>query len=171
MSIRSEQAELLERIAPKERLRRLDLGPLSVAALHRVIAQNLGRTFPRPTLVRVTQTSGGNPLYALEIARLLDRERDLAPSALPVPESLQTLVVDRVRSLPDETRAALLTVAAAARPELRLVDADALVAAEESGLIRVGPGRRIEFAHPLFASACVFLGAAEPSPRDAPRPR
>src|SRR6476661_287845 len=94
VSIRSEQAELLERIAPKERLRRLDLGPLSVAALHRVIAQNLGRTFPRPTLVRVTQTSGGNPLYALEIARLLDRDRDRAASSLPVPESLQSLVVD-----------------------------------------------------------------------------
>jgi DNA-binding NarL/FixJ family response regulator len=159
VSVRSEQAELLERIAPKERLRRLDLGPLSVAALHRVIAQNLGRTFPRPTLVRVTQTSGGNPLYALEIARLLDRDRDRAASSLPVPESLQALVVDRVRSLPEGTRAALLTVAAAARPELGLVDADALVPAEESGLIRVGPGRRIEFAHPLFASA-VYSSAA-----------
>jgi DNA-binding CsgD family transcriptional regulator len=152
VSIRSEHAELLERIAPKERLRLVDLGPLSVAALHRIIALNLGRTFPRPTLVRVAQTSGGNPLYTLEIARLLDPDRDRAAS-LPVPESLQTLVVDRIRSLPDATRAALLTVATAARPEPRLIDADALVPAEESGLIRVGPGPRIEFAHPLFASA------------------
>src|SRR5579862_8872359 len=33
----------------------VELGPLTVAALHRVLAEELGRAFPRPTLVRVAQ--------------------------------------------------------------------------------------------------------------------
>ena len=37
----------------------LELGPLSVAALHRVLTQELGRTFPRRTLVRIAQAAGG----------------------------------------------------------------------------------------------------------------
>jgi len=61
-------------------LERLELGPLSVAALHRVLTQELGRSFPRPTLVRIAHAADGNPLYAIEIARELDRrgERELS---------------------------------------------------------------------------------------------
>src|SRR3954447_1947998 len=35
----------------------VELGPLSVAALHRVLAEELGRTFPRPALVRIAQAA------------------------------------------------------------------------------------------------------------------
>ncbi len=153
LSLRSEQTEALTRLTRVERLRRLELGPLSVAALHRIVAENLGRTFPRPTLVRIAQASAGNPLYALEIARLLDREGPGDPARLPVPEDLRTLVAQRVRSTPARTRSALLRVAALARPDLGLVDAQALAPAEEAGLVRIGSDRRIQFAHPLFASA------------------
>ena len=47
------------------------LGPLSVAALQRIIVDRLGVTFPRPMLVRIAEASSGNAFYALEIARLL----------------------------------------------------------------------------------------------------
>lgn len=48
---------------------RLRLGPLSLSGLYHVIQAELGRVFPRPTLVRIEKASGGNPLYALELAR------------------------------------------------------------------------------------------------------
>jgi len=130
----------------------LELGALSVAALHRVLAQELGRTFPRPTLVRITQAAGGNPLYAIEIARELDRrgEHDLS-GRVPVPQGLDALVRARVRALPAVTRDALLRAAALARPDTETIDPVELVPAEEAGLVRVEVDGRIEFVHPLFA--------------------
>ena len=86
---------------------------------------------------------------------------DARPAARP--ESLQALVAARVRTLPAETRAALLRAAALARPDLRLVEAAALAPAEEAGLVRVAADDRVEFVHPLFASA-VYSSA----PRGAP---
>lgn len=140
---------------------RIELGPLSVAALHRIIADALGTTFPRPTLVRIARVSDGNPFYALEIARLLARRDDRGrTAAVPVPEDLRTLVADRVAALPARTRAALLRAAALPRPDLTLVDLRALSPAEEDGLVSIGVDGRIEFAHPLFASA-VYASAPQ----------
>jgi DNA-binding CsgD family transcriptional regulator/tetratricopeptide (TPR) repeat protein len=155
----SERAPIL-RLGRELRVERLELGPLSVAALHRVLANELGRTFPRPTLVRIAQASGGNPLYALEIARLLvSRGEGADPTHLPVPTNLETLVRTRVDALPASTRSALLRAAALARPDTRLVDVDALAPAEEAGLVRIDTDGRIHFVHPLFASA-VYSSAA-----------
>ncbi len=143
--------------------RTLELGPLSLAALHRIIAGSLGATFPRPTLLRIAQASACNPLYALEIARLLGRSAGPAGAAeIPVPEDLRSLVAERVQALPAGTRAALLRAATLARPDLSLVDHGALAPAEEAGLVRVGRDGRVEFAHPLFASA---VYASAPSSR------
>ena len=171
LSARSGEVEpaALDGLAGSGKLQRVELGPLSVASLHRVFVQELGRSFPRPTLVRVAQASGGNPLYALEIARLLDRgdvRRDAA--GLPVPDSLHALVAARVRSLPEHTREALLRAAALARPDLRLVDLGALAPAEEAGLVRLEGDGRVEFVHPLFASA-VYSSAAHSLRRDTHR--
>ena len=139
------------------RLIRLELGPLSVASLHRILSTHLGHAFPRPTLVRIGQASGGNPLYALEIGRLLGRDENAA--RIPVPESLQSLVTSRAQALPRRTQDVLLRIAALARPDLSLVDARALAPAEEAGLVRVRADERIEFVHPLYASA-VYSSAA-----------
>ena len=99
---------------------RIEIGPLSVAALHRILGDALGRTFARPVLIRIAEASGGNPLHAIEIARELERrgvQDSVAP--LPVPDSLGALVRARVRALPSPTRDALLRVAALARPDTR----------------------------------------------------
>jgi DNA-binding CsgD family transcriptional regulator len=160
VSIRSDEPEpsLLASLARESRLARVALGPLSVASLHRVLAQELGRTFPRPTLVRISIASRGNPLYAIEIARGIESRDERA--ALPVPDSLGMLVAARVRSLPPETREALLRAAALARPDVRIVDEGALTAAEEAGLVRVTHTGQIEFVHPLYASAVYTTAAA-----------
>ena len=139
----------------------LELGPFSVGALHRVLAQGLGHTFARPTLVRIAQASGGNPLYALEIARELDRRGDGGTSGMPIPEGLDGLVRARVRALPERTRDALLRAAALARPDTDAVDAAALSAAEEAGLVHIEADGHIEFDHPLFASAVYDAASSE----------
>ena len=47
----SEAAPLgLDRALPSERLRRLRLGPLSIGAIHRLLRERLGVSFPRPAL-------------------------------------------------------------------------------------------------------------------------
>src|SRR5438874_391634 len=147
----------------------LELGPLSVAALHRVLTQELGRTFPRPTLVRIARAAGGNPLYAIEIGRELDRrgEHDIS-GRVPVPQDLNALVRARVRALPAEARDALLRAAALARPDTETIDPVELAAAEEAGLVRVEVDGRIEFVHPLFASA-VYSAAPAARLREAHR--
>ena len=138
----------------------IEIGPMSVAALHRILGDTIGRTFARPVLIRITEASGGNPLHAIEIARELERrgvQDSVAP--LPVPDSLGALVRARVRALPAPTRDALLRVAALARPDTKLVDQSALAAAEESDLVSIDPSGRVRFTHPLFASA-VYGSAA-----------
>ena len=147
----------------RDRVRRIELGPMSVASLHRILADRLGRSFPRPTLVRIAETAGGNPLYALEIARLVD-----AGESMPVPEDVRALVARRIGALPDATRDALLRTASLARPDVSLVDERALAPAEEADLVRIGAHGRITFVHPLFASA-VYAAAPHARRRDVHR--
>src|SRR5512146_2926824 len=139
---------------------RIEIGPVSVGALHRILNDAIGRTFARPILIRIGHASGGNPFHAIEIARELERRGvpgSVAP--LPVPDSLGALVRARVQALPTATRDALLRVAALTRPDTGLVDPVALAAAEESGLVSIDPSGRVRFTHPLFASA-VYAAAA-----------
>ena len=136
-------------------LRRVELGPLSVAALQRIVADRLGVTFPRPTLVKLAAAAKGNAFYALEIARLLaGRDPGAWTTApLPVPDDLRTLVDGRIARLPRATRVVLLRTAALARATSRLVDVSALAPAEAAGLVTVADDGQVEFTHPLFASA------------------
>ncbi|HEV8462734.1 MAG TPA: hypothetical protein VGQ38_18750 [Gaiellaceae bacterium] len=140
------------------RLRRMSLGPLSVAALQRIIVDRLGVALPRPLLVRIAQASGGNAFYALEIARLLAAGGAERSAPLPVPDDLRALVTRRIASLPAPTREALLEASALARPHRGAVDADALAPAERAGLVTVAGDGQISFTHPLFAAA--VYGAA-----------
>ena len=53
-----------ERAARIEARRTVQLGPLSVGALHAAIKQRTGRSLSRPVIVQLTQACGGNPFYA-----------------------------------------------------------------------------------------------------------
>lgn len=148
----------------EERVTRVALGPLSLAAVGRIVAARVGQPLPRPLLVRLVQASGGNPFYGLEIGRLLvDREPDThAGGALPVPDDLRKLTASRIRRLPEDTREAVLLAAVISDPDGRSVDTDALAPAEQAGIVSVDAAGRIEFAHPLFASAAsASVSAAE----------
>ena len=79
-------------------------------------------SFARQTLLRIHERSGGNPFFALEIARALDRDLDpLEP--LPVPQTLEELVRVRLTGLPPETRDALALAAAIGTPSELLLRA------------------------------------------------
>lgn len=144
---------------------RLVPGPLSVGALQHLISSRLGLSLPRPLLIRVASASGGNPFFALEIARGLAStlgDRALG-DPLPVPESMQDLVARRVRGLSAAAQEAILVAATLARPTIATVrqalmhqvDAEpALVEAEEAGVFALERGR-IRFTHPLLASAVI----------------
>lgn len=139
----------------EERGRTLRLGPLSLAALGRIVSGRVGRPLPRPLLVRLRRASAGNPFYALEISRLLNLTEP-APGGgtrLPVPDDLRRLTAARIRRLPAPARDALLLAAAIDGPDGRSVDLAALAPAEEAGIVCVDAVGRIEFAHPLLAAA------------------
>jgi DNA-binding CsgD family transcriptional regulator len=147
VSVRADESpSLLVALERELGLVRIDVGPMSLAALHRILADTLDRTFPRPTLVRIAEASRGNPLHAIEIARQLSE-------TVPVSTSFDELVRTRLQALPEETRLALLRAAALARPDTRTVDANDLAAAEEAGLVRIAADGRVHFVHPLFASS------------------
>lgn len=153
---------------PAERRTEVVLGPLSLAAIHEILVLELGHALPRPTLVKVTAASGGNPFYALEIARELIRLEVTAPvDRLPVPAEPNALLTARVARLPRETREALLLVSCLQAPTTELVPDHALAPAEEAGVVRID-GDRIEFTHPLLAAA-VYRSASTSQRRAAHR--
>lgn len=142
---------------------RVQLSHLSLAAIHEVLKRRLGRSLPRPLLVRLYEASRGNPLFALEIAREIV-ESSLGPTdPLPVPNDLRRLVRRRLARFSPETREALLVAAALGEPTQELLAAalgrdpsPALEEAEDAEVLE--PGEQIQFAHPLYSA--VIYGAA-----------
>jgi DNA-binding CsgD family transcriptional regulator len=150
------EASELEEALSHEHVRRIEVGPLSVGAVHRLLSERLGRTFPRQTLVRIHERSGGNPFFALETARALEGDVDpLEP--LPVPQTLEGLVRVRLTGLPPATREALGLAAALGTPSEDLlaragVAAGALDPALAEHVVEREEGT-IRFTHPLLSSA------------------
>jgi DNA-binding CsgD family transcriptional regulator len=145
----------LEQALEEERVRRLGVGPLSVGALHRLLHDRLDRPFARQTLLRIHERSGGNPFFALELARVLDADVDpLQP--LPVPESLEELVRERLAALPEATREALALASAFGTPSTSLLERAGIVngalgAGVDANVIEVD-GETVRFTHPLLSS-------------------
>ena len=158
------------------RLERRALGPLTSGALHHVVRQQLGQVLPRPTLLRVTDASRGNPFYALEIAReLLVTGAQPGPAdPLPVSEPVMALVLRRLERLPARVRDALLVTAALFSPLLDTVRAaagaradDAIERAIRARIVELD-GPRLRFTHPLLASA-VYASALPERRREVHR--
>jgi DNA-binding CsgD family transcriptional regulator len=126
--------------------------------MHHVLQQQLGVTLNRPLLTRLTLESEGNPMLAVELARAVLRlpAPPRPDEDLPVARSVQELVTNTLRSLPERTLTALRLIALLTAPtagDLREagVDPADLDPAEETGLIQVRGGPR--FRHPLQATA------------------
>ncbi|MCW5253138.1 helix-turn-helix transcriptional regulator [Streptomyces sp. SHP 1-2] len=147
------------------------LGPLNRAQVSALLDRRGYTGLPRSTVRDIHRTSGGNPLFALELGRAL-AESPAAPrpgEPLPVPTSLRDLVLSRLDMLSAETRRTLLVASAGARPTPALLRAAGREQAEaetaravELGLLTTDPeGPTLRFAHPLISAA---LYAEAPAP-------
>ena len=165
LTARDEVPPWLRQAVAQERLLTVELGPLSVGALHELLRTRGGAVLARPTLLRVWETSGGNPFFALELVSALQRRGGggrLAPGAeLPVPANLADLVQERLDRLGASGIAVARVVALLAEPTVGLVEAavgrrarTGLADALEACILEV-EDERLRFSHPLLRSAVV----------------
>jgi DNA-binding NarL/FixJ family response regulator len=152
-------------VARPDAVRRITVGPLSLGSLHAVLCERLGRSFSRPTMVRIHDICGGNPFYALELARAID---DASTGAAPLPGTLAELVRARVGNLDADVHDVLLAVACLTEATVKVVagatgyDTERVVGclegAERQGIIGF-EGQQLRFTHPLLARG-VYTDAA-----------
>ncbi len=150
-------------------IERLWLEPLSMGALHQLLRSATDSSFTRPTLLRIQELSGGNPFYALELARaFVAAGTFIRPGQdLPMPSSLRALVGAHLDRVPAGTRRLLLTVALSTRPTMGLLEAMSgpgtrtlLEPAIDASLICL-EGPTVTFEHPLYASTLVARARAD----------
>jgi DNA-binding CsgD family transcriptional regulator len=149
------------------------VGALGLEDVQQLLRSHVGISFPRPTLARIHEVSGGNPFYAIELARIQSTEpaRD-ATLPLTVPPSLERLVGARLNTLDEPARRALLVVAAHGRLPDALARAmqvapEAIERARAANVIE-SEGGIVRFAHPLLASA-LYQEATDDERRDTHR--
>jgi DNA-binding CsgD family transcriptional regulator len=151
----------LSRSVPQERLEVLELGPLGEADLRRLLSGTLS-SISRPVLRRIHEVSGGNPLYAIELARGLQPGSGTSDgsSELRLPDSLQAAIKQRVGTTEPDL-AELLAIVSALGPtsvgELRAnmpdADLDGLIdRAVRRELLVLEDDLAIRFSHPLIGS-------------------
>jgi DNA-binding CsgD family transcriptional regulator len=155
----------------------LQLHGLDVEAAAKLLTQR-ARVPTAPTVRdRLVEQTLGNALALIELPAALS-DAQLAgdeplPEPLPLTHQVESVFLERVRRLPDETQLLLLVIAAddsenavfVARAGASLgVSSHALEAAEQAGLVSVS-GTRLEFRHPLVRSA--VYGAATSGARRA----
>lgn len=161
LTARGEFPAWLRRDVAAERLLELELSPLSVGALHELLRSRLDLALTRPVLLRVWKLAGGNPFFALELGRALQRRGGnlVAGEELPLSPSLEELLDERLVGLGASATDVVRAVAALAEPTSALVEAAAGVRAErglaealEAGVV-VQEGERLRFSHPLLGAA------------------
>ncbi|MGH3429450.1 MAG: AAA family ATPase, partial [Mycobacteriales bacterium] len=113
---------------------RMALRPIDARALGQMLQDRLKTRFPLPLVKRIHETSGGNPLYGLEMARELIRQGTLPGPGqpLPVPPDLASLLRGRLARLSAQARRLLLLIASAGTPTVGLVEVvESLASLEE----------------------------------------
>ena len=104
---------------PPGRSEVVTLGPLGLGALRRLLGQTV-TAISRPTLQRIHEVSGGNPLYALELARSLAADGEAAhPEVLALPDSLQAAISQRLEAVTPELAVVLEAVSALGQTSVR----------------------------------------------------
>jgi len=146
------------RIGEPDDFTRIRLGPLSLGGLHSIVTASLGKPLSRPVIVRIAEISGGNPFYALELARAMDGRPLQAEPGLP--GTLAELVRVRIGRLDGDVRNVLLAVASVAAPTVDLLArvndttaeriVELLEGVETDGIVGID-GNRVRFSHPLLA--------------------
>ncbi|OBG24608.1 AAA family ATPase [Mycobacterium sp. 852002-51057_SCH5723018] len=165
---RTKEAASRLQLPSPDGVNRIRLQPLTVGELHQVLSMRLGRSVARPALLRIHEISGGNPFFALELARELGA--DGRTSELALPSSLNDLVHSRISrvgaedvllamaSLPDPT----VPVVAAATATTPQQVVHSLAKAQIQAVVTIN-GNQLRFTHPLLAHG--VYRAASPARR------
>jgi DNA-binding CsgD family transcriptional regulator len=133
------------RAAFGDRVTELPLGPMSLGAIGRILRQRIDGGMPRREIVRAHELSGGNPFFALELARAGDR------GGLPI--TLRNLVGSRLSGVDALARPAIeLAAVLGPSPVSAYTDANALDGAIAAGVLELRDDI-VRFAHPLLAAA------------------
>lgn len=153
---------------------RIQMSALTLGGLHALVSSRLGRVLPRPTMTQIYEISGGNPLYALELAHAVVAGQRIEHQ---LPDTLAALVRARVQDLDAETARLLLAAASTPSPTVELVAkatgtstqwvADLLESGGAAHIVSI-TGNRIRFTHPLLATG-VYTGSAPVARREMHR--
>jgi len=142
---------------PPGRSETVELGPLSLGALRRLLSGPVA-AISRPALAQIHSLSGGNPLYALELARAMPDGRRSTDIALP--GSLRTALEHRLDALPARLEPVLEAVSALGATSVQSLrnllpesDVDAILeAAIAEQVLALDEDLSVRFAHPLLGS-------------------
>jgi class 3 adenylate cyclase/tetratricopeptide (TPR) repeat protein len=103
--------------AARDNARSLVLRPLSQGEAGELVAELAGEAIPSETATAIVAAAAGNPLFTVELVRMLEDRGLLAASdrslgaagdqTLPVPQSVQSIIAARLDSLSDERKALL----------------------------------------------------------------
>lgn len=145
-----------------ERIRRITVGPLGAETLVALVREGLGSAISLPDARHLAEVSGGNPFFALEIARAAARgDTGVTGQALPIPKTLRDDVVsEHLGRLPRATQDLLLVAASVSRPTMELLraasdgsrTASSIQLAVDAGIVTV-TGSDVRFVHPIYRSA------------------
>ncbi len=151
---------------------RIRLRPLILGELRELLDEKLSRTFSRPTMTQIAELSGGNPYFALELARTIADEPPDSDVALPA--TLAEVVRNRIGRLDNDAREMLLAAACAAQPTVDLLaratgnpvkrTVELLEESESHDIVRID-GNRVRFSHALLSKG-IYVDA-NPSRRRA----
>ncbi|ORB65275.1 hypothetical protein BST47_13390 [Mycolicibacterium tusciae] len=155
-------------------VRRMRMAPLARRGVDALMARRQERAFTRAQLQRIYEISGGNPLYALELARAVDDGRGLDDR---LPETLAAMVETQLKGLDQQAETLLLAAACSPKPTVALVSRATEV--EEQRVVEVLErgdvarivsiiGNSIHFSHPLLATG-VYTGAESGDRREMHR--
>lgn len=153
---RSGRSSALEQAFERgEALREVEVGPLSLGATRRLLAERLDLILPRQHLRRIVESTLGNPLFVLELGRMLAEHGVQLGEDMPVPDSVAELLGTRVARLAAPAHKVLLALALSG--ELRMselaaiADPVAVADAVDAGVVVVD-GERVRVSHPLLAA-------------------
>lgn len=152
----------LHRLVREEQVQELAISTLSLSELFQLARTRLGVELSRPQLVRLREITGGNPLFALELAPELAAAGAAPGRPVAIPTTLWQVLGERLARLQEDAREVLVTAAALARPTVAVLAAahgdEQLVATALEDAMRAEVvevhGQRVRFVHPLLASAC-----------------
>jgi DNA-binding CsgD family transcriptional regulator len=155
-------AQELERGLASGAAERLVVGPLGTAELFGVLKDRLGLGLSPPQLTQLCEATGGNPFYALQIARQLALWPPAPGQPLPIPGDLREVAGNRLTGLSSTSRETVVLASALARPTVETLSAasgdsaavrDGLEEAARAGVVELS-GHEVRFSHPLLASIC-----------------